>query len=119
MKQRGINNKLTTCKNNAPTPETKSISWVKILYWVKATIILTHFLSCIPFFVFRISDTVTCRGNSLKTVCFSIDPILPGQSKCFGCESCNACCHASLTIIRRLGYGLAVPPSTMHLHEPS
>lgn len=58
-------------------------------------------------------------SRSLKDIYFSIDFFHPGPSKCLGCEISNACRHASLTIIRRLGYVLAVPPSGTHLHEPS
>lgn len=64
-------------------------------------------------------DAATCFSCSLKDICFSIDFFHPGPSKCLGCEISNARRHASLTIIRRLGYVLTVPPSLTHLHEPS
>lgn len=64
-------------------------------------------------------DAEACIARSLSSMCLSIDFFHPRQSKFLGCEISNARRHASLTIIRRLGYVLAVPPSITHLHEPS
>ena len=80
----------------------------------------SHTVTCICMETMHVrslrEDAETC---SLNSICSSIDFFHPGLSKCLGCEISNARRHASLTIIRRLGYVLVVPPSVTHLHEPS